>query len=251
MVFEEATFLRALNILAVREAAREADKDNSDAGAKEATPGKLTSEIEWEKCETMLSNQCSIFHGVLKVPLVYVIQEEEFSEENFVFETFTEKCFAKCPLSGPFFKPDARTIVPYTTGENSEVWVKRIKRHQNGRMDMEALRAHYRGKGNQGRRINYSETMKDTLHNKGESAMPFVTFLAKVQQLCNCLIRSVNLIRRQQNYVFFDKVQSPDLKHPVESSSNCREHEFRCFYFGCKSLIISGIRNIEGQQEKQ
>ncbi len=43
---EEATFLQALNILAERAAAREGDKDDSDASAKEASPGKLTSERE-------------------------------------------------------------------------------------------------------------------------------------------------------------------------------------------------------------
>ena len=67
---EEASFLLALNVSAERAAAREADKDTADARAKEASPGKLTSEKEWEKWETKLINQLSILHGVLEVPLV-------------------------------------------------------------------------------------------------------------------------------------------------------------------------------------
>ena len=72
----EASFLLALNVSAERAAAREADKDTADARAKEASPGKLTSEKEWEKWETRLTNQLSILQGVLEVPLAYVIREE-------------------------------------------------------------------------------------------------------------------------------------------------------------------------------
>ncbi len=90
-----------------------------------------------------LINQLSILHRVLEVPLVYVIRDDGSFEEKFVFETFTKECIAKCPLSGLFFESDTRTvhqfIESYTTGENSEVWVKRIRRHQKGRMDMEVL----------------------------------------------------------------------------------------------------------------
>ena len=219
---EEASFLLALNVSAERAAAREADKDTADARAKEASPGKLTSEKEWEKWETKLINQLSILHGVLEVPLVYVIREEESADPNAMYETFTEECIAKCPLAGPYFEADARTvhqlIESYTTGENSEVWVKRIRRHQNGRMDMAALRAHYRGEGNQSRRISDAETMRDTLHYRGESALPFATFLAKCQRMFNLYDQIGEPYTESAKLRFlFDKVQSADLKHPLEA----------------------------------
>ncbi len=64
----EATFLQALNISAERAAAREADKDNSDARAKEASPGKLTLEKEWEKWETRLIKKLSILYKLSCIP---------------------------------------------------------------------------------------------------------------------------------------------------------------------------------------
>ena len=187
---DAATFLAALAVSEERARARDADKDTAEARAKEASPGKLTSEKDWEKWETRLVNQLSILHGVLGVPLVYVIREEDHDpDQDRVFGTFTEECIAKCPLVGPSFEADARTvhqlIESYTTGENSEVWVKRLRQRHNGRMDMAALRAHYRGEGNQSRRISDAETLRDTLCYRGESTMPFATFLAKVQRMFN------------------------------------------------------------------
>lgn len=161
---EQASFLEELAAAAQRAAAREADKTTADARAKEAAPGKLTSEKDWEKWETKFTNQLSILHGVMGVPLAYVTREQVHPDANQTFLTFTEECIANCPLEGPFFEADARTvhqlIESYTTGENSEVWIKRIRKHQNGRMDMEALRSHYRGEGNQSRRVSDAEVMR-------------------------------------------------------------------------------------------
>ncbi len=112
---------------------------------------------------------------------MHVIREENIPDPSTVYKKFTEEYIAKCPLDGPYFEADARIVHQLielsTKGKNSEVWVKKICRHQNGRMDMEAFRAHYRGEGNQSRRISNAETMRTTLHYNGESAFPFATFL--------------------------------------------------------------------------
>ena len=73
---DEDTFLAALAVSEERARARQTDKDTADARAKEASPGKLSSEKEWEKWETWFINQLSIMQGVLGVPLVYVIPED-------------------------------------------------------------------------------------------------------------------------------------------------------------------------------
>ena len=220
---DQTSFLEALVVAEERAEARAADKESADARAKEASPGKLTTEKEWDKWETRLINQLSILQGVLEIPLVYVIREEKpETEENVTYATYTEECIAKCPLEGPFFEADARTvhqlIESYTTGENSEVWIKRIRRYQNGRMDMEALRAHYRGEGNQTRRITDAETMRDTLHYKGESALPFASFLAKVQRMFNLFDQIGEPYSESAKLRFLlDKVQNQDLKHALEA----------------------------------
>ena len=50
---------------------------------------------------------------------------------------------------------------------------------------MQALRAHYRGEGNQTRRITEAEKLRDTVHYRSERAMPFSNFLSKVQRMFN------------------------------------------------------------------
>ena len=251
---EKASFLESLNVSAERAAAREADKATADARAKEASPGKMTSEKEWEKWETRLINQLSILHGVLEVPLAYVIREEIASEETTIFETFTEECIARCPLKGPFYEADARTvhqlIESYTTGENSEVWVKRIRRHQNGRMDMEALRSHYRGEGNQSRRITDAETMRDTLHYKGESALPFATFLAKIQRMFNLFDQIGEPYSEAAKLRFlFDKVQSPDLKLPLEAVRTAVRMKPDAFTFTSAANHLSSLVKPRAKRE--
>lgn len=220
---DAATFLAALSVSEERARARESDKDTAEARAKEASPGKLTSEKDWEKWETRLVNQLSILQGVIGVPLAYVVREDDPNPDpDRVFGTFTEECIAKCPLIGPSFEADARTvhqlIESYTTGENCEVWVKRLRKHHNGRMDMEALRAHYRGEGNQSRRISDAETLRETLCYKGESSMPFATFLARVQKMFNLFEQIGEPVTEAAKLRFlFEKVQNQELKHPLEA----------------------------------
>lgn len=251
---EQASFLQAINTSAERAAAREADKGTADARAKEASPGKLTSEKDWEKWETRLINQLSTLQGVMEVPLVYVIREEGTPNEEGNFETFTEECVAKCPLQGPYFEADARTvhqlIESYTTGEISEVWVKRIRRHQNGRMDMEALRSHYRGEGNQSRRVTDAETMRDTLHYKGEGALPFATFLAKVQRMFNLFDQIGEPYSEAAKLRFlFDKTQSPDLKHPLEAVRTAVSMKSDAFTFTSAANHLSSLVKPRSKRE--
>ena len=94
--------------------------------------------------------------GVNRVPLSYVVRENpETTPEG--HDTFVQKCIPCAPLSGPHFEADARRVhqlaTPFTQGDISEHWIKMHARKQNGRIDLEALYAHYKGAGNTTRRI--------------------------------------------------------------------------------------------------
>jgi hypothetical protein len=67
---------------AKRELIREAAKENAETLAKAASPGKLTGEKVWDKWKAGLENQLSMFYGVIGVPLVYVVRENEEPEEG-------------------------------------------------------------------------------------------------------------------------------------------------------------------------
>ena len=58
-------------------------------------------------------------------------------------------------------------------------------RAQNGRVDLQALYAHYQGAGNTTRRIVEAGRLQETLHYKNERSLSFSTFLAKVQHMFN------------------------------------------------------------------
>jgi RNA polymerase-interacting CarD/CdnL/TRCF family regulator len=69
-----------------------------------------------------------------------------------------------------------------------EQWIKPLAKRQNRRADMIALRNQYSGEqGNTSRRIAAAEKLRDTLHYKKERALPFSTFLDKLQKMFNIL----------------------------------------------------------------
>ena len=74
-------------------------------------------------------------------------------------------------------------IVAATQGEPSNEWIKPIHRQQNGRADMLALRSHYQGEGNTTRRIGEATCIRETLHYRNERALPFASYLSKMQHM--------------------------------------------------------------------
>lgn len=185
----QAEFLIAINLSAERARMREAGREANEALAKDAAPGMLTGEKAWTKWISALENQLGMILGVKDVPLLYVIRELETPEANATFSTFEEECIARCPLTGPAFEQDAKTVhqivVSYTTGENAEQWIKGAKRAKNGRTDVITLRGHHAGQGNQTRRIADAERMEKTLFYKDERSMTFANFLGKMQTMFN------------------------------------------------------------------
>lgn len=225
---DQESFLETINESADRAEIRKNEVDTMETRAKSAEPGKLTGDSDWEQWHEKLCNMLSIYIGVHGVPLSYVIRENEEPDEDEEFDTFMEECVAKCPLEGPKFEADARTvhqfITSYTTGTNSEQWVKPKRKQNNGRVDLIALRNHYRGEGNRTRRIADAEKLRDTLHYKSETAMPFETFLSKVQKMFNLFEDAGEPMQEAAKVRFlFDKIQNADLTMAIKSLKSTAE----------------------------
>ena len=73
----------------------------------------------------------------------------------------------------------------FLVAESAEQWIKNLAPRVNRRLDMEALRNHYGGKGNASRHIVTAEKLRETLHYKSERSMPFSTFLDHMQKMFN------------------------------------------------------------------
>jgi hypothetical protein len=219
---DEADFLDELSVAEQRASIRALEEDSAGTRAREASPGKLSNESMWDKWAAGLEVQLSILTGVQGVPLVYVIRQREAPDADQTFDSFVAESIAKCPLTGPRFEADARQvhhiIASLTTGEISEEWIRDKRRHQNGRVDMMALRAHYQGEGNQTRRIGDAERLRETLHYRAENALPFSTFLAKCQQMFNLFEQVSEPYSEAMKLRFLlEKVQSIELKVTIEA----------------------------------
>jgi hypothetical protein len=186
----QESFCEALRVAEQRAAIRKEESDSSDAIVKDASPGKLKDERKFDVWILQLTTMLSMIYGVMGVPLSYVIREVETPDEDETYDTFVEETIARAPLSGTAFEADARQVhqlvVSLTTGEQSEQWIKPLRKEQNGRRDVQALRNHYQGEGNASRRIAEAERLRNNLHYKSERAMPFQTFLIKAQHMFNC-----------------------------------------------------------------
>ena len=127
---------------------------------------------------------------------------KEQHKDGDTYPSFVDQCIIRARLQGPEFEADARTVhqilQSLTVGENAEHWLKDLRKQHNGRKDMVALRAHYRGAGNQSRRVNQAQKLKETLHYKNERAMKFSDFISKAKQMFNLSILAVWRISRNQ-----------------------------------------------------
>ena len=199
---------------------QELDKQNESI-SKEAAPGKLKSEKEWEKWEKQLKNYLSTIYGAWGIPLVYVIRDNDAGAPN-AGNTFVQECIACVPLQGVKFQADARQvhiiIMTCVEGETSEEWVKKLKRQENGRSGFKALYNHYEGAGKTGRRISQAENIRDNIFYKSERALPFATFLNRLQTMFNIYEDEEEPYTEAAKTRFlFDKIQNPSLKDAVQA----------------------------------
>ena len=159
----------------------------SDVKSKAASPGPLVSESTWPEWEPKFENYLAVIMGMNGVPLSYVIRENNLPDRVGPHADFVEETIACTPLNGVAFEADRSTVhqylVSFTSGETSEEWIKPLNRKKNGRLSMEALRAHFSGEGNATRRIAVAETLEESLHYKNERTMAFEVFLTKCQKM--------------------------------------------------------------------
>jgi len=214
-------FRAALQVAAERAEIRKQEAENSSTITGKATPGKLKSERHFTDWKNGFQNMLSTIPGVSGIPLSYIIRDndEPIREGH---QTFTQECIACAPLDGVAFESDARQVHHLVTasvqGENSEQWIKSLKKHQNGRKDMQALSDHFQGEGNTSRRISEAERIRDNLHYKSERALPFATFLAKLQLMFNIFSENNEPYTEGMKLrALFEKVQHPQLASAIQA----------------------------------
>ena len=183
-------FKQALSTAAQRASLRKVDTDQVDTISKAANPGKLKNERKWPEWYPAFVNYLSTIPGVYGVPLSYIVRDNQAPDHTRDFAgDFTEEIIACAPLNGPKFRADARKVHQllknFLTAESAEQWIRPLASRGNGRDDILELRRHYEGEGNQSRRIASADKYRETLHYKSERAMPWETFLDRMQKMFN------------------------------------------------------------------
>ena len=215
-------FRKDLDLALHRAECRKKESDQADTVSKAADPGKFKDERRWSEWEPAFVNYISTIQGVNGVPLSYVVREMEESDVDGTFDTFNERSIACAVLSGVVFQTDARKVhqllKSFLQAETAEQWIKPLDKKQNGRADMIALRNHYSGEGNTSRRIATAEKLRETLHYKNERALPFSTFLDKMQRMFNIFKEENEEITEQAKVrMLLQKVQHPQLQAAVDA----------------------------------
>jgi hypothetical protein len=219
-ITDAAQFKAALAIARQREVVRSHNMEGSDNLAKAADPGKLKRQQDWIHWSRGLENYLSTILGQDGVPLNYIIRINQAPDHALEEEPdydFQQLTVAAAPLSGAAFKTDARRVHQlihgFVQGEIAETWIKPKEKKQDGRIDFQALQAHYGGEGSKSVRIQDAEALRKTLYYKSERAMKFETFLTNMQTMFTGFDKSEEEMKPpQQIRLLFDKVQCPALQ---------------------------------------
>ena len=103
-------------------------------------------------------------------------------------------------------------------GEISEDWIADVKKYGDGRKSFRALWAHFEGAGKTSRRIAQAEKIRTTIFYKNERALPFSTFLNRLQQMFNIYEDEDEPFQEKaKTRLLLERVQNPQLAAAVES----------------------------------
>ena len=183
-------FKQVLSTAAQRGSLCKVDMDQVDTISKAADPGKLKDERKWPEWYPAFVNYLSTIPGVYGVPLSYIVHDNAAPDHACDFAgDFTEEIIACAPLNGPKFRADARKVHQllknFLRVESAEKWIQPLAPRGNGCDNILELHCHYKGEGNQSRRIASADNYRETLHYKSEHAMPWETFLDRMQKMFN------------------------------------------------------------------
>ena len=120
---DQGQFLTDLDIAARREEIRKVQISNSESVMKQASPGTLETEGQWNDWEPAFENYLNAAYGTNGVPLAYVIRKQEVPDPTATYNDFTERCIACAALNGPAYDADKtqvrQFIVSFTQGHLS------------------------------------------------------------------------------------------------------------------------------------
>jgi len=131
-----------------------------------------------------LENYLSGLHGILGVPLIYVIREERAvvgaQEEDDINELI---CLT--PLQGPSYLDNKRHVYciirDTVSGTNGWIWIQDVK-NKDGRLAIKHLHGHYDGTWASTRHVEDAKEWLKVCHYKSETTFPFEQFVSVLKE---------------------------------------------------------------------
>jgi len=181
---------QAAALLMVQEEQEIAAKDT----IKPVPPDKFTKASGWLSFREALVAYLSQVKGVNRIPLSYVIRDDEQPDPDAVYENDRERRIATVPLQGHDFRQDSESVFAIikelTLQGPGWAWIEALDRGRNGRACFNVLVAHYEGAFmiNRAKEQAYSDvaSAKYTGTNRNYS---FETYTSTHQQAHNVLRR--------------------------------------------------------------
>jgi hypothetical protein len=93
--FNEPALYEALSLAQIWNS----DIDLVDTNTKAANPGKFKDECKWPEWEKSFINYLSVIPGVSRIPLSYIVCDEEFPAAGLVYATFNDRMVNRAPLT--------------------------------------------------------------------------------------------------------------------------------------------------------
>ena len=158
---------------------------------KTEAPGALK-DSKWEDWNILFNNYLMAQTSVDGIPLFYVIRPDLPPGTTILGLPRDRQLLYGAPHTGPAFRRDNqkvfRIINSLTVSENATNWISDvIKRRQDGRAAMLALRAHYDGADGRYKRKTQATTALSVLHYSHEHSMPFSTFASRMKKAYDTL----------------------------------------------------------------
>ena len=152
---------------------------------------KLESAIQWKRWEIELLGHLEMIVGANGIALSYVIRQNSVPDHSNQV-TWDEKSRLVAPHTGNKYKLDAlvvHNIITHNILETSHAFtcIKPKIKKNNGRIDIEELRARYNNPAIQEMYINEAKKTLETLSYRNERSMKFEVFNSKFQNAVNIL----------------------------------------------------------------
>jgi len=141
--------------------------------------------INWVDWHARLMSYLRTQYGKTHIPLYYVVKENNPTATELTTMNEKDKLIHEAPHFGETFAIDNETVwhvlKGLVMGSNGWFWIQQYESTKNGKLAMQALRAHYSGADQKKWRKNHAHAQIKSIHYKDENIFSFENYVSILQ----------------------------------------------------------------------